>query len=250
MVVATNLKHIHHWPPEWFTGSHNQMRVSCVEDFEGGRAADAHFTTKGDSLYVILQRWPDHGVLTVRSLTAARCPWLPSVGKVSLLGREAPVKYQLTPDGTRFELPGGKPQPFFGAVLKLQGLGTPVIAPPAPPLLCEPPARQLKLEQIVTAYVLAGDALREKVAVALDDGLCCFYGFVGSIMAVDDGPDKRLHVRSAADPGFSYVLGTNAAQLAEGPFQVGDKIVFAGRYERSKKAGEALGYVFATRKAP
>jgi alpha-L-fucosidase len=40
MLVGANLKHIKHWPIEWLTGSHDQIRRSCIEDFEGGRTGD------------------------------------------------------------------------------------------------------------------------------------------------------------------------------------------------------------------
>ena len=40
MLVGANLKHIKHWPVEGLTGSHDEIRRSCVEDFEGGRAGD------------------------------------------------------------------------------------------------------------------------------------------------------------------------------------------------------------------
>ncbi len=40
MLVGANLKHIKHWPVQELTGSHDQIRRSCVEDFEGGRAGD------------------------------------------------------------------------------------------------------------------------------------------------------------------------------------------------------------------
>lgn len=40
MRVATNLKHINDWPPEHISGSHDQVRRSCIEDFEGGTTGD------------------------------------------------------------------------------------------------------------------------------------------------------------------------------------------------------------------
>lgn len=40
MLASTNLKHINDWPPEYISGSHDQVRRSCVEDFEGGTTGD------------------------------------------------------------------------------------------------------------------------------------------------------------------------------------------------------------------
>ena len=39
-LVGANLKHINHWPVDWLSGSHDEIRRLCIEDFEGGRAGD------------------------------------------------------------------------------------------------------------------------------------------------------------------------------------------------------------------
>jgi alpha-L-fucosidase len=40
MLVDANLKHIKDWPVEWQSGSHDEIRRSCIEDFEGGCGGD------------------------------------------------------------------------------------------------------------------------------------------------------------------------------------------------------------------
>ena len=59
MLVGANLKHIKHWPVEWLTGSHDQVRRSCVEDFEGGRAGDVPAEYPWQQCNAINNEWFD-----------------------------------------------------------------------------------------------------------------------------------------------------------------------------------------------
>jgi alpha-L-fucosidase len=59
MLVGANLKHIKDWPVEWQTGSHDEIRRSCIEDFEGGRAGDVPAPEPWQQCNLVNNEWFD-----------------------------------------------------------------------------------------------------------------------------------------------------------------------------------------------
>jgi alpha-L-fucosidase len=70
---------------------------------------DVRFTTKGDTLYVIVLAWPESGRLTIRSLAEGAGLWERGVARVELLGGRAPLRWSRTAHGLTVELPPQKP---------------------------------------------------------------------------------------------------------------------------------------------
>jgi alpha-L-fucosidase len=71
-------------------------------------AQDIRFTTKGDTLYAIALDWPKDGLLTIKSLAAARDN-PPAIKSVSLLGHNASLKWEHKNDALHVHLPAQKP---------------------------------------------------------------------------------------------------------------------------------------------
>jgi alpha-L-fucosidase len=64
---------------------------------------DIRFTVKGNNLFAIGLVWPENGKLTIKTLAAGAEP--AKLGKIRLLGTDAPVKYARTASGLEIELP-------------------------------------------------------------------------------------------------------------------------------------------------
>ena len=73
-------------------------------------AADIRFTTKGKTLYALVQGWPTGNALIIKSL-ATNSPQQPDKAvDIRLLGREAePLKFTQETTGLRVTLPSTKP---------------------------------------------------------------------------------------------------------------------------------------------
>jgi alpha-L-fucosidase len=70
---------------------------SLVADPAPGKARiEAFFTTKGDTLYAILPRWPGRH-FTLKDVS--------QVKQVSLLGADAPLKFKASKDAVTIDLP-------------------------------------------------------------------------------------------------------------------------------------------------
>ena len=69
-------------------------------------AQDIRFTTKGKTLYALVQGWPA-GELVVTSLSANTAA--PRATDVRLLGRDQPLKFTQDATGLRVKLPAEKP---------------------------------------------------------------------------------------------------------------------------------------------
>ena len=64
---------------------------------------DIRFTVKGNTLFAIGLVWPESGKLIIKTLATGTKP--ANLGKIALLGTDAPVKYTRTTSGLEIELP-------------------------------------------------------------------------------------------------------------------------------------------------
>jgi alpha-L-fucosidase len=81
---------------------------------------DIRFTTRGDTLYAMLMKWPDDASVAVTSLATSQ-PVKGKVGKVELLGHGEPLQFTQDADGLKVKLPSEKPCDYVYA-LKITGL--------------------------------------------------------------------------------------------------------------------------------
>jgi alpha-L-fucosidase len=85
-----------------------------AQGFNEGRnkpytSEDLRFVQKGGKLYAFALAWPDHGVLTIKSL-AAGSPHAPGqIDRVELLGTSAPLEQTRTAAGLAIKLPERRP---------------------------------------------------------------------------------------------------------------------------------------------
>ena len=81
---------------------------------------DLRFTTRGDTLYVLVMNWPDDQSVAVTSLAPSQ-PVKGKVGKVELLGHGEPLQFNQDADGLKVKLPSEKPCDYV-YTLKITGL--------------------------------------------------------------------------------------------------------------------------------
>jgi len=70
---------------------------------------DLRFTTKGDALYALLLAWPDHGEVTIQSLSSNLRLYPQEIAQVQLLGAKEPLQWSRGKGGLRVKLPEQKP---------------------------------------------------------------------------------------------------------------------------------------------
>lgn len=75
-------------------------------------AQDIRFTTNGDTLYATLLGWPTDGAVQIRSLSTHLTLYTGKVGKVSLLGSDAPLTWSQDADGLKVTLPANAPNSY------------------------------------------------------------------------------------------------------------------------------------------
>ncbi len=83
---------------------------------------DIRFTTQDDVLYALALGWPDDGRLTIRSLAKPAGEQINHIETVSLLGSDAPVKWQQTPEALLVRLPAQRVSDLTVG-LKIEGIG-------------------------------------------------------------------------------------------------------------------------------
>jgi alpha-L-fucosidase len=81
---------------------------------------DIRFTTRGDTLYAMVMKWPDDQTVTVTSLASGQ-PVKGKVGKVELLGHGEPLQFTQDANGLKVKFPSEKPCDYIYA-LKITGL--------------------------------------------------------------------------------------------------------------------------------
>ena len=81
---------------------------------------DIRFTTRGDTLYAMLMKWPDDASVAVTSLATSQ-PVKGKVGKVELLGHGEPLQFTQDAAGLKVKFPAEKPCEFIYA-LKITGM--------------------------------------------------------------------------------------------------------------------------------
>ena len=81
---------------------------------------DIRFTTRGDTLYVLVMNWPDDQSVAVASLATSQ-PVKGKVGKVELLGHGGPLQFNQDAGGLKVKLPSEKPCDYI-YTLKITGL--------------------------------------------------------------------------------------------------------------------------------
>jgi len=81
---------------------------------------DIRFTTRGDTLYAMLMKWPDDQSVAVTSLATSQ-PVKGQVAKVELLGHGEPLQFTQDADGLKVKFPSEKPCDFI-YTLKITGL--------------------------------------------------------------------------------------------------------------------------------
>jgi len=81
---------------------------------------DIRFTTRGDTLYAMVMKWPDDASVTISSLATNR-PVKGKVGMVELLGHGAPLPFTQDAGGLKVKFPSEKPCDYVYA-LKITGL--------------------------------------------------------------------------------------------------------------------------------
>jgi alpha-L-fucosidase len=81
---------------------------------------DIRFTTRGDTLYAMVMKWPDDTSVTVTSLATSQ-PVKGKVGKVELLGHGGPLQFTQDAGGLKVKFPTEKPCDYIYA-LKITGL--------------------------------------------------------------------------------------------------------------------------------
>jgi alpha-L-fucosidase len=75
----------------------------------GFTSRDVRFTTRGEILYAIVLGWPEDSRVTIKSLGEKAGLYDRIIGKVELVGSEAPVRWTRGADGLVAELPGVQP---------------------------------------------------------------------------------------------------------------------------------------------
>lgn len=70
---------------------------------------DVRFTTRGSILYAIFLGWPEDGKVRIRSLATTSRLYRQEIGKVELLGSQAPVDWGREADALIVDLPCDKP---------------------------------------------------------------------------------------------------------------------------------------------
>jgi len=75
----------------------------------GFTSRDVRFTTRGEILYAIVLGWPEDGRVAVRSLGQGLGKYDRAIGKVELLGSDAPLRWVQSEDTLAVELPAERP---------------------------------------------------------------------------------------------------------------------------------------------
>jgi alpha-L-fucosidase len=81
---------------------------------------DIRFTTRGDTLYAMVMKWPDDASVTVTSLATSQ-PVKGKVERVELLGHGEPLQFTQDGEGLKVKFPAEKPCDYIYA-LKITGL--------------------------------------------------------------------------------------------------------------------------------
>ncbi|MHC4480029.1 MAG: alpha-L-fucosidase [Planctomycetota bacterium] len=72
-------------------------------------AEDFRFTAKGEGLYAFQMAWPDDGRAVIRSLGTSAGLFAGEIGKVELLGHDAPLEWTRSGDALAVTLPAERP---------------------------------------------------------------------------------------------------------------------------------------------
>ncbi len=83
-----------------------------ARDVRSYTAADLRFTTKGDAVYAFSMVEPENGRITIKSLAEGSQHYPKAVGRVELLGADAPLSFERTAEGLVVSLPGKRPTEF------------------------------------------------------------------------------------------------------------------------------------------
>ena len=97
----------------WIIYGEGPMRISEGSNFNEKKLAeftarDIRFTTKGNTLYAIVLGWPEDGQVVIASLAEGLDPWFGKIGRVRMLGLDAPLKWSRDKNGLKVILPGGR----------------------------------------------------------------------------------------------------------------------------------------------
>jgi alpha-L-fucosidase len=86
----------------------------------GYSSKDIRFTTRGDTLYAMVMKWPTDASVNVTSLATSQ-PVKGKIEKVELLGHGEPLQFTQDADGLKVKFPSEKPCDYIYA-LKISGL--------------------------------------------------------------------------------------------------------------------------------
>ena len=74
---------------------------------------DIRFTTKGDTLYAFALAWPENGKIAIKTLAKGNASHPKEIGKIELLGSDAPILFERTEEALVVTLPEQKSNPFI-----------------------------------------------------------------------------------------------------------------------------------------
>ena len=75
-------------------------------------ASDIRFTKKGDVVYATALGWPENGALTIATLGQGRPEYPGTIGRLELLGHNAPLKFDRQAQGLVVTMPDQKPNDY------------------------------------------------------------------------------------------------------------------------------------------
>lgn len=90
-------------PTEVDNGHHSEGKNKAFT------AQDIRFTQKNENLYAILLGWPENGKVKIQSLSGGNSVFGKPIKSISLLGSNAQLVWQSTPEGLIVELPTKQP---------------------------------------------------------------------------------------------------------------------------------------------
>ncbi len=101
-------------PTEVLDGTHSNDGEKHRKDFN---EKDVRFTKNGDTLYAIMMAWPGNEEnVTIRTINGVNYP--ETISNVSLIGHDAPLNFEQTPEGLVVTLPAASPS-NYAQVLKI-----------------------------------------------------------------------------------------------------------------------------------